>query len=69
MTIIIAPKRADMSDTIIKVNAQPSSPAVSVTKKKKIQKVRMVFFFILLLFENLFMFICLSLFYAGNFNT
>lgn len=35
MTIIIAPKRADMSDTIINVNAQPSSPAVSVTKKKK----------------------------------
>lgn len=64
MNIIIAPKRADMSDTIINVNAQPSSPAVSVTKKKK----KLECFF-LLLFENLFMFICLSLFYAGNFNT
>lgn len=33
MTITIAPIRADMIETMIRVNAHPSSPAVSAMKK------------------------------------
>lgn len=33
MTIIIAPIRADMIETMIKVNVHPSSPAGSEKKK------------------------------------
>lgn len=35
MTITIAPIRADIIETTIKVNAQPNSPDVSVIKNKK----------------------------------
>lgn len=35
MTIIIAPKSADIIDTIIKVKAHPNSAAASVKKKMK----------------------------------
>ena len=34
MTITIAPNRADMIETIIKVNAHPNSPAASENCKK-----------------------------------
>lgn len=37
MTIIIAPIRADMIETTIKVKAPPNSPAASARKKKKKQ--------------------------------
>lgn len=35
ITIMIAPSSADMTDTIINVNAQPSSLAASVTEMKR----------------------------------
>lgn len=35
MTIIIAPIRADMTETIIKVSAHPNSPAASGIIQKK----------------------------------
>lgn len=38
MTITIAPIRADMIETMIRVNAHPSSPAVSAMKKTQKKK-------------------------------
>lgn len=35
--IIIAPKRADMTDTTINVNVHPSSPGTSARKKKRMK--------------------------------
>lgn len=35
MTIIIAPIRADMIETTIKVKAPPNSPAASASKRRK----------------------------------
>lgn len=37
MTIIIAPIRADMIETTIKVKAPPNSPAASVKAKRQIK--------------------------------
>lgn len=39
MTITIAPIRADMIETTIRVNAQPSSPAVSVMRRRKTRRI------------------------------
>lgn len=45
---MMAPSSADMTDTIINVNAHPSSPAASETRKIKYGTIREVISFVTL---------------------